>query len=1345
VFVNLGFSPELWELSSNPPASSISELTEKFLAYLNFSSGKPDSNAQQNLNAIFALVAESQPPAKSKNGAREVTHECLGELLKSRLEELHGTSPVFSEVQHAKEVLDIIWGQILPQYAEHHCDLLFHLDPNSIFRPFFISRVVEQVLTARNDGTPAEQLSTTVISRLNDYIGYRPVAVLESQKIEPYEFEWLRPIPIYIRDAGTSYGPEQEVVDIAMDLLRNTPEEILRAAYFFPMYLDELAVDPRAYDFDHPVNKRPNYHFGQWDPHQIGLDGRYHRYVIQQVTLDSMLSRIADSNLPIEQLKFEAASVLAGTVLMGAGVSGEGPDSFDSTMNLSSLLRPIADYRDAFYEHLLGQVSGEHRRRLDEEAGELRQPFGGVRQHLNAELAKRRASQLEHVHLAKVFAVMGYEEAAKEQANIVPAASARMLCQMDCLLAAGRRHVERGELHLATDLIPEVFTVVQRGIRCGAVVDPWNILGFDSHFSLFPSIENSVHDHRVDELLSVIERIFSLYSMIWSEASARDDAEICQRIELSFASTVDWWRKYAAHESSSVNHPDPEATYKAAQLVAKALRMWHDGGAAAGDVAFWAPHAAMFDSPDAYGLVVDALLQRGDFVASMALLTHWMNQASQVRLEQGEVSFYALCERWLFKLSRADGPELWKRWADAQRFFDYLEANAEDYWHAPKFSLTRDEPPSTDVAATAGETGDDEEEGKGIYGAAYEDVVFRDSTDDGTDASIESSGYSVHDDDLAAEAERISDRLAFFCGLSRFWQITVMCWGPQHKKKLPAQVSEAFSVWSLRVLSLRVELLSLLDNVRKHRIPKPTGDHESMLEYDRRRLLKETLLERIIETNVELAAASRLLLAAANSPSAHRKMDAKLEQMGIADEGERKCILIISSLLRGNSAQVRSFWAGFEKALKTGQLLYVPLARGGDPRQIVAARIRRSSIESLLVWLPRAGCLIESCRLIEAARLVEKDNPVGPGAITEFDELFSIGYRSLVESIVATSPTGHEQDDAIMVTSLERLTEAMLISWLCHSQTLRLSVLEDLTEDEEWGTLVRFIKDYGDEIFTQRFLNLPNVRAILHQGVNVWLETLLASPEEEWKLLVDIENGSIDKSDAEHWLIVILEAIIENYTEYRDYNSTTTQSDRGDMLYILLDFLRLQSRYNRVSWNLRPVILAHDVLTRRGHQDAARLWRRELTSRIGDRANDFVKMLTKLQRTYAMRMPTVADRINERFVKPLIVDRVRALVEPAMKEAKNEKDDRPHFDMLKSETDQMTSDPTGVGLDVPEWLEALEDEVDRLIVEELRDGDTPFIEELMPQAKISHEDIEQQVGEWLDIMSRSREAARFRG
>ena len=132
-----------------------------------------------------------------------------------------------------------------------------------------------------------------------------------------------------------------------------------------------------------------------------------------------------------------------------------------------------------------------------------RQPFGGARQHLNAWLARRRASQLEHVHLAKIFARMGHAEAANRQAGIVPVASARMLCEIDCRLTAGIQAVQDGELTRALTLAREIVDLLHRAIRCGAILDPWNLLGFDAHFSLFPALENSVHDHRADELVAL--------------------------------------------------------------------------------------------------------------------------------------------------------------------------------------------------------------------------------------------------------------------------------------------------------------------------------------------------------------------------------------------------------------------------------------------------------------------------------------------------------------------------------------------------------------------------------------------------------------------------------------------------------------------------------------------------------------------------------------------------------------------------------------------------------------------------------------------------------------------------
>jgi hypothetical protein len=339
-----------------------------------------------------------------------------------------------------------------------------------------------------------------------------------------------------------------------------------------------------------------------------------------------------------------------------------------------------------------------------------------------------------------------------------------------------------------------------------------------------------------------------------------------------------------------------------------------------------------------------------------------------------------------------------------------------------------------------------------------------------------------------------------------------------------------------------------------------------------------------------------------------------------------------------------------------------------------------------------------------------------------------------VESWPATTSDGESRGEAL-VSCLEKLTESLLTGWLSHSRTLRLSVLERIHDRATWKKTLAFIESYGDEIFTQRFLNLSNLRAILHQGVAAWLTKLAEEPSDDApeKLLSAIEAGA-DVDELAEQLALVLEAIVENYGEYRDYNSTTTQSDRGELLYMLLDFLRLRSRYDRVCWNLKPVVLAHEILVRRSQDQAARIWRRALTERIHDEAEQYLNKLAELQKKYAMRMPTVADRLAERFIRPLTIDRIRALVAPAIEEGR-QGGEAPKFEMLEHDTECLTREPTGVGLDVPAWLVALEEEVEDVLHAGPRgEGEVDFASAI-PLVPVSYEQARQQLEEWASRQS----------
>lgn len=1355
------------------------------LGYLNFSSGKSDPRSLAALNRLYGWAVAGSPQKYSPYAGLP-PWLTIQQWLQDRLGKLRDEKEIFRESDQANQVLQIVWLYLLPDYLDYHSDLLFHQEPEGLFNGLFLGRAIECVLQQGPPWNEIDRIVPKAIDALNDYVGFRPVAVLEGRRLEPYAHEWLRPIPLYIRDVGVAFGPYFQLITKTLDILRGTSPHILRDAQFEPKNLDELALDPRAYDFDHPVNKRPNYYFGQWDPNLMDNNTNYRRFVLQQVTVDALLARVAqEKELSQQETLTEAAVVLAGTMLMASGISGGRANSIPSTTTLVQLLSQIASYRDSFYEEFLSGIHGPHADRLRTEAAIRRQPLGGARQQLNTNLARLRASQVEHVQLARIFARMGSANAAKEESDDVQVPSARILCRIDCLLTVGNQLLRRNELEKAGDIPGQIFDLIQRGIECGALVDPWNILGFAGNFPRFVGSDSTVTDERVTELVQIMEQTLGFLSRLWREAAATNQEALCARTEERFRWISDWWRKYAAHQVSDVAATDPQDSLESSQLVSRALRLWHQGGAAAGDLKFWAPHADMFDSPKAYALVIEALLDRRDFVGGMALLVHWLSQGTRVGLQSGNTSYSDLARMWLEQLfENTDKPNDFI-WSMVEKFFDYLEANGESFWVVPEFALAKGKPgkkrsdPSHDLMA-AGESNDadgnnneSDEEGS-LFGAAYEGFTFLDSTDDGVDGPVYEQDEGTAEE-IAAESKRLSEHLTFLAALAQMWKLVA-----QSTRTLDdqpgsttgevdvdaarkARVVAALRRWSEQCLSNRNALVGLLDQIQAYKIPKGGTDTDSMARYDRQRVIKESLMERILATAVETADAGRMLIGAVLAHSEDRSSCQSL--LDGLPKDELLTVVLFGDLMAARRSRVEESFTDFLSVLRDQKLLYVSLARGGQPRDILSARVRRRALTHLLTWLPRQGFFYQSCRLVDTARHMEHHNPVGHGAVTEFDDLFQIAFKSMVRCLVrnayqwqADKPPSErrkakksesalkpewklleldtlvdlnppEPESETLVPLLEQLTEVLLSSWLSHSRTLRLSILETIDGSGTWKQLSQFIQKYGKGIFTQGFLKLSNVRAILHQGVPNYLEQAMKNQDtEEVRPLLDaIENGEISIEEAQRWLAVVFEAIIDHFTEYKDYNSTTTQSDRGEMLYMLLDFLRLRVRYDRVCWNLKPVFWAHEVLVHTGCQSSAQQWRRALSERVSKESDQYLEKLTKLQEQYAMKMPTVADRLNERFVKPMTIDRMRALIRPAMRQLRaSDNEESRAFDLLVQEAHLMMREPTGVGLDIPAWLLMLEEEVDRVLHNNRNAPQLQRLECAVPVVPVSSKQLQEQ-------------------
>jgi hypothetical protein len=356
--------------------------------------------------------------------------------------------------------------------------------------------------------------------------------------------------------------------------------------------------------------------------------------------------------------------------------------------------------------------------------------------------------------------------------------------------------------------------------------------------------------------------------------------------------------------------------------------------------------------------------------------------------------------------------------------------------------------------------------------------------------------------------------------------------------------------------------------------------------------------------------------------------------------------------------------------------------------------------------------------------------------VSEFDRFFEATYRALLQTLLQT-PAGPPAERKArpareLVELVQRWNHSLLNRWLTHSRLVRLSALERVAASARWQDLVGFVRRHGGPLFTQTFLNYGHLRSIRHLGVDRWLEQIAETPDadDDYPLLADLDRGTPRKQAVEV-LSVVVEAVAENYAYYREYNGTTTQSDRGDNLYMLLDFLRLVASYDRICWNMRPLIAAHEVLLADGDGEAAALWRQSLAERTAEAADSHLKRYTELSREYGLRLPSVYERLSERFVRPLAIDRLKGLIAPAIVEARGNSIG-PALATLREEIDELLEAPAGSGVEAPAWITALLDEVAEQSA--AREPDVRWSAELPlgPKMELTWDQIVRQLEAWED-------------
>ncbi|MEI7698471.1 MAG: hypothetical protein WCK86_01640 [Planctomycetia bacterium] len=1287
------------------------ELLRDLLGYLNFSQGAPSARFRVCLNQLFRSSELTDSPQTLRDYLLEQTHRLAG-----------SGEAAFADPGQAVSVVGLVFDRVLPAYRIHHQDLLGHLGESDFFSPLLLAKMFESLLSERAEtGSQDEKdLVPRVLRRLNHFVGYRPVAVLENgRRSEVYGHERFCPLPLYFSEVGEAVGQYEPLISAMIAFMRSLPEDLFAGTHFSLERLSELALDLRSHDHAHPVTKRTNYVFGEWDPDEIDTKGFYRRFVIRRLILDALMHwvRSGSHEIPEAERLYDAAAVLTGTILMASSISGAGPQTYDSSVSLTTLLPIVARQRDHFYQSLLNLAKGDRARRLKRLAEQTRQPFGHVRHELNMYLSKYGADQVQHRHLSWIFARMGYEDASREEASVIPCLSARFESEIHARLVMVPRLLRGGQADESRRLISEVMTLLQRGIQCGGIVDPWNILGFQGLFPLFFTREASIPDSRVDVLLEIVGQTFDACSLVMSEAAATGRMDLHDSVLRDFRELAEQWDSYATTTVNDLVHVEGVKSVDAAVQVARVLADWREAGESAGDISFWRNHVEDLNATNSFAQVVSALLERRDHVAAMGLLMQWLSRADTVPLESGPHSIHRLLHRLLTCVCEQSDSTL--RWNSLRRLFAFMESNAGEFWEVPKLSEFVAQRKNNKRGGGNRERDDldlehlfdDEAAEENILGAAWDEVTYRDSTDDGNAADTMDGASAPGTTEFEVLYRHIEPRLKFLHTVGSLWGIAAV-WVSRGTAGTAAGDNERENLrdWLSAIRGRLHGLGELVREVRDYEISVMASGLEGNIEYDIQMQCRFLLMQNALSTTVEFLMAERLIGAViAEVPQGNQDTDSL----------DRQISGILTAVFASDPDEARRYFPGLCRELRRRPLLYVPFENGGQPAAILKARTLQSIIRVLLSQLPRLGLLVETYELLLTALQMERSNRPHGQAVTEFDRLFRIGLSSSVEAVVHTAvrmKAEGSQRVANVFKRIERIMEAYGDLWMRHSGSMRLSVVEDLHEEDFAQDVRDFIEAYGEELFHTRMLTLGNARAILHHGAESLFKELeeTVALTQNVKLLDDMEAELIDSDDAAELAEFVYECVVDNFDRFLEYNTTTTYSDYGNRLYCLLDFLRIESLYDRFEWNSVPWQVAHEILVRRGELDVAQAVQEHIAQDTKEVGDSFVQELQELESTYGVRLPALHDHIHERIVGALTQNRMAALVSracPAVSGAGSE-EATANFYALRQEISSFMASRIGSGIEPPEWMQRLAGELDRVqegrpggLTESLMEGD----------------------------------------
>jgi hypothetical protein len=1244
-------------------------------------------------------------------------------LVRTRLEELAREKGCGQDAfQQAQTVFD--WAvRVLEQVQLQPCSPKETIPQELATNPFLVAEVFTILLRHKDLWSNGPVLMARVLDELQRYAGYRPPIALEDPAAAlPGSGERTVLIPLYLTSVGAAYGRWQRLLQESWHVLTKTPETLLERAGLFLDQLEVISVDPRVYDVHHALVRRPGHSFGEFDPDDLNSEGYYRRFVIRRWMLEVLEEWIADHQHE-DLAYFEASVTLAGMMLLAGGMTGGRPGFHLADCSIGKLLSRMAALREEFFQYHFAHAPELFRPALERERQRWHYPFARVRQGFNRGKAVAYSSQHLVESLLKLARRAMHPELFASLEERCPAWGTWVLARCWGGLAQARQALEAGRP--AEEILPCLFRVYEallEGMERGVFPKPPIILAFAGRYPIGTTISDTISDWRVAELLEAGAELFRISSWAALQGALRGKrAGLSAHLQKRLREVWSWlahellptleaagvagpiafrYRCYAAF----VHHLDRLSTLGRSSKERQALLK------------------ALPELGEPAESLIGCFLAEGQLREAQKLLARWFREVAASQLLHPQIDWdWVVNALPALLVARTGQPpswqprdgqteptaellELWellKNHCNAVASCELVEAlpvglHFED-WQQHYAELVGG--PSPEDSPFASRPPESDQETEEAFALPEDEAPWYEQDEESADPSEEpieppaAMLWHLREDDHPQRAlcVAVENHGRFLQALARCW--TMAAFEFPALRGRGARQERIFGQWSQQAWKLYGALVATLQEALDgyHQFLKRVGAET------RHYALETSYYERILESLRDAAVSVGLAALCLGSRTSHPVRDRRLPPWAPGLTQLWKALRTADTPLAAMS------FDEFCRRLLGQPLSFPQWASCTKAEAVVTPLLLHEALKRATASLAHRGFVAQAVGIIAAAL---KQSSIGrplsgvhvlPDQRQVYDGLAYGVASALRELLPADAPQAPDLSPGLC-SVLDHLGD-VLEGFFRVLPNVRSDAAQELLDESYWRSVCDFVRAYGGELFRQEQIVAGNLWAALHMGVQEYLDIQAqeAEPAEETAFLVEYRRaGPEERRHLARCLETVYRCLHDRYALYREYIELTAYGAYGNLLYLWLDFLRLEARYVRELWRLSGLLGVYGCLLRAGLEELAEAWVARRLPEAESRFEHLRQDLERLDEKYGFVLPTLRDALTGKAAALLgerkLAERWLAAVGRGVSSGRS-RFTTEWLALLSQRLEQSSR----LGALFPHWLERLEEFTDRTL------------------------------------------------